>query len=154
MSLVLAFDSGPLGQLSHPDINRYPDLFRWFAAHHIAGTEFIFLEISDFEVRRNLIVDRRRRALRRLNDIISFGRYLPITTSAMRLAAVLWANQRRVGRSVGDPKELNADVIVAAQSVQAKAILVTDNPKHFPVRLATSHWSAIKPPESNLTSSL
>lgn len=146
MPLVLAFDSGPLGQLAHPDTTRFPELVRWFAEHRIAGTQFIFPEIADFEVRRNLILERRRRSLRRLNDVLYFGHYLPITTSAMRLAAVLWAHQRRIGRSVGDPKELNADVIVAAQSIQARAVLITENPRHFPVRLATSHWSAIKPP--------
>ena len=146
MALVLAFDSGPLGQLAHPDNTRYPDLLRWLAEHRIAGTRFVFPEIADFEVRRNLILERRRRSLRRLNDVLSLGHYLPITTSAMRLAAVLWAHQRRAGRSVGDPKELNADVIVAAQSLQAQAVLITDNPRHFPPRLATAHWSAIKMP--------
>ena len=62
MALVLAFDSGPLGQLAHPDNTRYPDLLRWLAEHRVAGTRFVFPEIADFEVRRNLILERRRRS--------------------------------------------------------------------------------------------
>jgi predicted nucleic acid-binding protein len=146
MPLSLAIDSGPLGLLAHPDNTRYPELNRWFALHYEAGTRFVIPEISDFEVRRNLILEHRRRSLRKLNDLHYFARYLPITTAAMRLAAVYWANLRRTGRPVGHPKELNADVIVAAQAVQAKAILVTNNPRHFPSQLETRTWSDIKLP--------
>lgn len=146
MALTLAIDSGPLGLLSHPDLRRHLELNRWFVAHYEAGTRFVFPEICDFEVRRNLILERRRRSLRRLNDLHYFGRYLPITTAAMRLAAVLWADLRRTGRSVGHPKELNADVILAAQAIQARAILVTNNPRHFPSQLETRTWSDIKLP--------
>ncbi|MBL9219814.1 MAG: hypothetical protein JNG82_15100 [Opitutaceae bacterium] len=146
MPLVLAIDSGPLGLLSHPDPQRHPELNRWFAAHYEAGTIFVFPEISDFEVRRNLILERRRRSLRRLNDLHYFGRYLPINTAAMRLAAAFWADLRRTGRPVGHPKELNADVIVAAQAIQAKAVLITNNPRHFPTQLETSVWADLKLP--------
>lgn len=145
MALLLALDSGPLGQLAHPDPNRYPELSLWFDSHRAAGTMFLIPEISDFEVRRNLILEQRERSLLRLDNLAHRARYIPINTDAMRLAARCWAQSRRTGRSVGDPKELNADVILAAQAILAKAIVATENIGHLSQFIDARPWSAIKP---------
>ena len=85
-------------------------------------------------------------------DVAESARLLLFEQVAVELRAAMAdllrgaPNESGAGRSVGDPKELNADVIVAAQAVQAKAVLVTDNPRHFPRRIATAHWSAIQLP--------
>lgn len=145
MALLIALDSGPLGQLAHPDPNRYPELSQWFDSHLMAGTVFLLPEISDFEVRRNLILEQRERSLRRLDSLTIRARYLPINTAAMRLAARYWAQSRRAGRSVGDPRELNADVILAAQAILAKAIVATENIGHLAQFTEAHPWPSIKP---------
>ena len=71
--------------------------------------------------------------------------YLPIRTDAMRLAARYWAQARRMGRSVGDPKELNADVILAAQASLAGAVIATDNVRHLAQFVEAQPWTAIAP---------
>lgn len=58
----------------------------------------------------------------------------------MRLAAQLWARARKTGRSVGDPKELNADVILAAQAMRAEAIVITENAGHLGQFVNTRSW--------------
>lgn len=145
MPRILALDSGPLGQLAHPDKHRYPDLQRWFATQGQAGAIFLVPEICDFEVRRNLILENRTQSLRNLDALAKTAVYLPITTDDMRLAAHYWATARRAGRSVGDPKELNADVILAAQATLANAIVATDNVTHLAQFVEARPWTAIKP---------
>jgi predicted nucleic acid-binding protein len=135
MALLIALDSGPLGQLAHPDPNRYS----------AAGTVFLLPEIADFEVRRNLILEQHERSLLRLDNLTNRARYVPLNTDAIRLAARYWAQSRRTGRSVGDPKELNADVILAAQATLAKAIIATDNIGHLAQFVEARPWATIKP---------
>lgn len=145
MTLLIALDAGPLGQLAHPDPDRYPDLNRWFDWHNSSGNTFLIPEITDYEVRRNLILEARTRSLLRLDKLTTDVRYVPIDTATMRLAARYWAQSRRTGRSVGDPKELNADVILAAQATLAKAVVATDNISHLAQFVEARPWSAIKP---------
>ena len=68
MALLIALDSGPLGQLAHPDPNRYQELDRWFDWHCNVGSQIFITEIADYEVRRNLILEKRERALLCLID--------------------------------------------------------------------------------------
>ena len=145
MALLIALDSGPLGQLAHPDPNRYPELNRWFDWHCLVGSQFFIPEIADYEVRRNLILERRDRALVCLDRLMDDASYLPINTDAMRLAARYWAQSRQTGRSVGDPKELNADVILAAQASLAGAVIATGNVRHLSQFVEARPWTSIKP---------
>ncbi len=145
MPLILALDSGPLGQLTHPDKSRNSDLRRWFATQVQAGAIFLIPEISDFEVRRNLIFENRARSLINLDALANAAVYLPITTHDMRLAAHYWARARKTGKTVGDPKELNADVILAAQAFANEAIVVTENIGHLAQFVEARPWVSIKP---------
>ncbi len=63
----------------------------------------------------------------------------------MRLAALYCARSRRSGRSVGDPRELNADVILAAQAFSNQATVITDNIGHLAQFVEARPWSTIKP---------
>ena len=63
----------------------------------------------------------------------------------MLRAAELWADARRRGRSTADPKELDADVILAAMALEAGATVATENVGHLSRYVSAKHWRQIKP---------
>jgi len=65
------------------------------------------------------------RSVRRLDQLKAVLTYLPLTTPMMLEAAHLWAQARQRGQSVADPKELDGDVILAAQARQVGAMVAT-----------------------------
>ena len=144
MSKPIILDSGPLGRLTHADYSRNRDVRAWLS-NLLDRDVLVFLpEIADFEIRRNLILENLTGSLANLDDLPSLITYLPIMTADMRLAAELWAKSRRSGRSVGDPKELNADVILAAQAIRHGATIATDNIGHLGQFAEARLWATIK----------
>jgi predicted nucleic acid-binding protein len=135
-----------------PDVR---DCNRWLRAHALAGTKIVIPEIADYEVRRELLRVGGERKLLRLESLstIQGVEYAPITTSAMRLAARLWAESRKAGRPTADPKELDADVILAAQALLigsgADVVVATMNVGHLARFVTASPWREIQPDESN-----
>jgi predicted nucleic acid-binding protein len=76
--------------------------------------------------------------------------YIPITTAAIRKAAELWADARRKGLATADDKEINADVILAAQALHFiglgdDLVVATYNARHLSRYLKARHWTQIAP---------
>lgn len=138
-------DSGPLGRLSHANYTRNREVRAWLASLLDADVVVFLPEIADFEIRRNLIVENLTGSLANLDALPSLITYVPITTADMRQAATLWAQSRRSGRSVGDAKELNADVILAAQALRLGCTIATDNVGHLAQFTDARPWLSIKP---------
>ena len=138
-------DSGPLGRLIHADYSRNREIRAWLASLLDHNTSVFLPEIADFEVRRNLLLEQLTGSLANLESLPDIVTYVPITTTDMRLAATLWARSRKTGRSVGDPKELNADVILATQAIRLGAVIATDNTGHLDQFTAARLWTSIKP---------
>ena len=138
-------DSGPLGRLTHADYSRNREHREWLAALLDHGVAVFLPEIADYEVRRNLIVEHLTGSLANLDALPSLVTYVPLTTADMKEAAALWAKSRKAGRSVGDPKELNADVILAAQAIRLGAVIATDNIGHLAQFTDARLWTSIKP---------
>jgi predicted nucleic acid-binding protein len=136
-------DSGPLGKLAHANPN--PADVQWLDDLLGAGVKVYLPEIADFEVRRNLLVHRLVGSLQKLDDLRSILVYVPISTAAMRLAAEFWAALRRSGKPLADPKALDCDVILAAQAIQVRAIVATDNLAHVSRLVTARHWRSIQP---------
>jgi hypothetical protein len=95
-----------------------------------------------------LIRANKRPGLDRLNAFIAqpASRYLPITTAAMRLAADLWAQARGRGTPTADPKELDSDVILAAQASllgPSNVVIATSNVGHLAQFVAADLWQNI-----------
>jgi hypothetical protein len=116
------------------------------------GTIVVIPEIADYEVRRELIGARLTKGILRLETLetISGITYLPITTAAMRLAAEFWAQSRRAGRPTADPKELDGDVIVAAQASSVAGedddvTVATTNVGHLDRFVPAAAWRDIPP---------
>jgi len=92
-------DSGPLGKIAHPRPN--PEITEWFMNLLSEGIEIIIPEISDYEVRRSLLLSELMKSVVRLDELKQTLTYLPITTQIMLKAAELWAEARKLGKPTG-----------------------------------------------------
>lgn len=115
--------------LAHPKPN--PEFALWFDDLLASGAVVLHAEIADYEVRRNLLLTGLTESLKRLDELKQLLLYLPLRTEDMLLAAQFWAESRKRGRPTADPKELNGDVILAAQALRSGATIVTDNVGHL-----------------------
>jgi predicted nucleic acid-binding protein len=150
MARIIVLDSGPLGDAcrrrGQPDVER---LTLWRLQAQANGAIIAIPEIADYEVRRELLRGGATDGIQRLDrlrqELVS---YVPVSTDAMRMAAELWADARKLGRATADDKGLDADVILAAQALvfagQGDNLTVaTYNTRHLSRYLDARHWEAI-----------
>jgi predicted nucleic acid-binding protein len=148
-SVVL--DAGILGLLTNPKRSDTGEACgRWLQLMIINTCPILVPEITDYEIRRELLRANKLNGLRRLDSFITSNAvtYLPIDTTVMRQAALLWAEARQQGRPAADNKALDADMILAAQAiVQApgNVVIATTNVKHFPSIVQADTWQNILP---------
>jgi predicted nucleic acid-binding protein len=153
MSRVIILDTGPLGLLTNP--RKTPEVIAatlWAISVMAAGHRLIVPAIADFEVRRELERARKTRSVAALDAFNTArpDRFLSVTDSALRLAATLWAQARNLGTPGADPKELDADVIIAAQALDMGVptpdlIIATTNVGHLSRFLRAELWTNIAP---------
>jgi len=127
--------------LCHPRPNRV--VAAWFRRLIDSGAVILIAEITDYEVRRALLRARLYRSVQRLDFLKTRLAYLPLTTAVMLRAAELWAQARNRGTPTADPKELDGDVILAAQAEQAKAVVATDNVGHLSLFVEARPWEEL-----------
>lgn len=139
----IILDATPLGKLAHP--RQATDILDWYQEILLTGREIIISEIADFEIRRELILRGYTKSIARLDDLSLAHTYLPLNTKAMGLAAQLWADARKAGMPTADPKELDCDVVLAAQALMANAIVATENVAHLSRYTEAKHWRDIEP---------
>ena len=134
-------DAGPLGRVAHSHIT--PEAAAWLDSLLARGDQLIIPEIAYYEIRRNFVFERLGESLHALEDLVRRLEYVPITTIAMRRAANVWAEARWRGRPTADPKELDADVILASQAIEASAVVATENVGHLAQFVAAVHWRKV-----------
>ena len=122
----------------------------WKARALEHGARFIVPAVADFEVRRKLLHLRDLKAVDRLDDVIGRMTNLDIAPGVMKTAAELWAAARSAGRSLGDDRELNADVILAAQVLRFagagdRVTVVTENRDHLALFVDAWSWKDLTP---------
>jgi predicted nucleic acid-binding protein len=149
---IIVLDSGPLGDAcrkrGHPDVER---LTLWHHQARANGAILAIPEIADYEVRRGLLLNGAIEGIGRLDALRAELRfYIPISTDAMRRAAELWADARRKGYATADDKEIDADVILAAQALLFSGLhdtllVATYNAKHLSRYVDAHHWARIIP---------
>lgn len=153
MSLAIFLDTGPLGLNTNP--KNTPESIaatQWAIAMLLRGHRFIVPAIADYEVRRELKRAGKIKgiaALDRWNTAYP-DRYLPLTNSALRLGATLWAQARNAGIATADPKELDGDVLIAAQALDmglpiSDFIIATVNVGHLARFVPADLWTNITP---------
>ena len=137
MSRVVLLDAGPLGLVSNPKPGRRAEAcVEWLIRLRRLGTEVRVPLLADFEVRRGLVLGGSAKGLVALDRLVAqCGHALP-TADTIEIAARLWADVRRRGRSVGPDRDLQADVILAAQALELTAEgyqtwVASDNLRHL-----------------------
>ena len=153
MNLTIFLDSGPLGLITNP--KRTPDAIaatNWAIDMMTAGHRFLVPAIANYEVRRELVRGGKTKGIAVLEAWNSAyrDRYLPLTDSALFLAADLWARSRNAGTPTADPKELDGDVLIAAQALDlglppSDFIIATVNVGHLAQFVPADLWTNIKP---------
>ncbi len=138
----IVLDATPLGKIANP--KRGIEIDSWYQEMLLSGREIIIAEISDFEIRRELVMRGLVRSINILDQLANLHTYLPLNTKTMRLAAQLWADARRKGMPTADPKELDCDVVLAAQALMANAIVATENATHLSRYTEAKHWRDIE----------
>jgi predicted nucleic acid-binding protein len=117
MSRLILLDSDPLGMVTNPKAKGVLLACQlWLKSILRRGERVAIPEISDYEVRRELLRAGLLKSLRRLDNLKQTLEYIPIQTDAMLLAASLWAEARQSGQPTADPKALDGDVILSAQA--------------------------------------
>lgn len=148
---LIFLDSGPLGLLTSPLGRPRADACRQWARDPLAvGVRVFVPEITDFEVRRELIRIGATAGLRRLDQVKATLEFSPITSDVWLLAAQFWADDRRTGKPTASPDALDADCILAAQATLAAGpgdvvMVATDNVGHLGRFVDASPWGQIGP---------
>jgi hypothetical protein len=149
VSLIVLLDAGPLGLITNPRLSaEAEECNRWLEAASFKGVEVVIPEISDYEVRRELLRADKSSGIARLDGLKRTLRYLPISTPVMPQAAEFWVIARKCGRKTADDASLDAAVILAAQSVVEmregnRVIIATTNVRHLELFSRAQHWRAI-----------
>jgi hypothetical protein len=144
VSKVVLLDAGPLGLVTNPKRSQ-PSVTcaQWLQDLLGGGTRIIVPEIADYEVRRELLRANKLEGIARLNSLINLLDYLPLTTAAMRQAALFWAESRQQGRPTTDDKALDGDVILAAQAITlgfGSVVIATTNVGHLSRFVSAALW--------------
>lgn len=159
MSKVIFFDAGPLGIIVNSKTPPSPltiKAIEWVYALIVEGHRLIVPAIADFEVRREFLRAGMTDSLALLDawNTAQPDRYLPLTDSALKLAAQLWAQARNGGTLPADPKELNGDVLIAAQILDYQAtyglaasdiVIASVNVGHLSLFVPSDLWTNIRP---------
>ncbi len=151
MSRVILLDSGPLGMVTNPKASsvEVEECKLWLKSLLLSGEMVILPEITDYEVRRELIRGGKAAGIRRLDQMKFDLIYRPITTQVMLMAAHLWADARRRGRPTADATALDGDVILAAQArLEAnegnEVVIATTNVGHLSQFVDAREWRMIQ----------
>lgn len=149
MSQVIVLDAGVIGLVTNPKQSTESEsCATWLQFHLIAGTTVIIPEIADYEVRRELLRANKEKGLKRLDELIKCVEYLPICTLAMRQAAQLWAQARQQGQPTAHDKNIDADMILIAQTKthsDSNTVIATTNVRHLSRFVNAKIWPDILP---------
>jgi len=149
--VLIVLDSGPLGLISNPSAQGPAQIAQAWARDRLETGDQLFVpEISDYEVRRELLRANKPAGIERLDQLGNGFGYLPLSTTTMRVAASLWAEARNRGLPTAQDAALDGDVILAAQAQVLDAseagesvVVATTNVTHLDRYVDARLWSAI-----------
>ena len=119
--MIILLDSGPLGRITNPRATPENEQIRqWLAGLAANRIRVLVPEITDYEVRRELLRAGSLSGVARLDQLKITAGFLPITTEAMLKAAEFWAQARQQGRPTTVDAALDGDVILGGSSGRAR----------------------------------
>jgi predicted nucleic acid-binding protein len=147
--MIISLDTSPLSLVTQPKAHPDADACKqWLRGHLSRGTHVVVPEVVDFELRRELLRAGKTRSLARLDAFVAAepDRLILLNRKAMLFAAELWAKARRQGLATADPKELDIDVLQAAQLLTAgidpeQLAVATTNVGHLARFVKADLWS-------------
>lgn len=148
--MIVLLDVAPLGLITNPRPSaERSDCNEWMHEPLVAGVQVLVPEITDYEVRRELVRAGRRQGIERLYALAAAIGYLPLTTATMRRAAEFWAGARRRGRPTASDAAIDADMILAARAALAgesgeAVVVATTNIGHLALFVDARHWRDIR----------
>jgi len=148
VSRVILLDAGPIGLVTNPNrSNESLTCAQWLQILVSSGSRVIIPEIADYEVRRELLRANKVKGIARLDELAQLLEYLPITTVAMRQAAIFWTQGRQQGQPTAGDKTIDADIILVAQAVTLAVphvVIATTNVSHLFRFVAADLWHNIQ----------
>jgi hypothetical protein len=159
MTHLLVLDSSVVGAITNPKQTSpiIRDCQIWFRRSLERQSIFVLPEIADYEIRRELLRGKKIDGIKKLDELKSAIYYYPIRqrrrsandSEIMLTAAQLWAESRQRGMPTADARELDGDVILAAQAIQLQAkgyevTIVTTNVGHLAQFVHASHWQDLQ----------
>ena len=153
MIRVIALDSGPLGQRTGPPQSRITQAINaWTATIVTAGHRIVVPSIADYEVRRELVRLGKASGIARLDafNLAYPDRLIAVWNTTLTLGAKLWAKARNAVTPTGDPRELDCDVLIAAQALtmgipESDLVIATTNVGHLSKFAPAALWTDINP---------
>jgi hypothetical protein len=146
---VVVLDSTPLGLLAAPPhIPAAAACTSWANALVVAGHRLIIPEITDYEVRRELLRLRAVSRVRQLDSLRGWMEYLALDTPMMRRAADLWAFARQTGQPTAGDNTIDIDMILIAQAeslADPNTVIATGNVGHLARFFPAELWSNVTP---------
>lgn len=150
---IVLLDSRPLGLATNPRANPEATACKLWLQRLLQVNHLVLIpEITDYEVRRELLRAGKIGGLSNLDTLKSRG-YLPLTTAAMLQAAAFWAEARRQRLQTADNLALDADMILAAQAAtldpaawampEAEVVIATSNVSHLARFTRAQEWQTI-----------
>jgi predicted nucleic acid-binding protein len=147
VSRAVLLDAGPLGLVTNPKLSPASVACSdWLQTLVSQGTRILLPEIADYEVRRELWRANKVRGIERLDALGRLLEYLPLTTTAMRQAARLWAQARQQGQPTAGDKTIDGDMILVGQAAdlgELDLVIATTNVGHLSRFAPADLWQNI-----------
>jgi hypothetical protein len=150
MSDIILLDTGPLGLITHPLGSAESDACnQWMQSQIMIGTHVLVAGIADYELRREMLLNRNTSGIIKLNNLNTTVGFDPITTAVMNQAAIFWAQARRMGRPTASDAALDGDMILSAHASLITGrghdlTVATTNVKHLDLFCNAILWTEIR----------
>jgi len=150
--MIVFLDTGPLGAITNPSpkSQQVSQIKAWAQQMEAANHRLIVPAVADYEQRREHLLRGATASITELDNFINRvpGRYLPVTDSALKRAAQLWADMRKIGLPTADLLELDCDIVLASQVLDlglaaGSFIVATGNIRHVQRLIACATWQNI-----------
>jgi hypothetical protein len=158
MPTIIVLDTGPLSNCvvpisSNSGAPSSPSQAcrQWIGACERAGATILVPAIAYYEVLREIERRNASSQRRRLQQYcFQPGRFIPLTTAQLELAAELWGEARRAGIPTASAASVDGDVILCAQVqslgvAQLDYVVATTNTRHLSRFVNAVEWQGIVP---------